>query len=112
MQLLLAGLCSRFRLSGKIPFIAALGTGSLSARKAASAFISLAPGPRPVSNIWFIIASPCALRKLLIHPEALFSDDLAWTRFGLYSGSTFSPPSLLGVDPKNCLFSPPVLPCL
>ena len=71
VQLLLAGLCSRFHLSGKLPLIAALGTGSLSARKAASAFISLAPGPRPVSNIWFIIASPCALRKPLIHLQRL-----------------------------------------
>lgn len=107
MQLLLAGLCYHFRLSGKLPFIAALGTGSLSARKAASAFISLAPGPpdpRPVSNIWFIIASPCALRKLLIHLQRLCFQVTLHGHILVSVQVVPSPPSLL-IDPERYLLS-------
>ena len=91
MQLLLAGLCSRFRLSGELPFIAALGTGSLSARKAASAFISLAPGPpASVKHMVYNCFPVCFEEISYSSSEALFSGDLAWTHFGLCSGSTFS----------------------
>ena len=65
----------------------------------------LPPGPRPVSNIWFIIASPCALRKFLIHLQRLCFQVTLHGHILVSVQVVPSPPSLLRIDPEKYLLS-------